>query len=86
MCDFYEMFYENPSSPSRALELTLRRDRMDANCAASDVRACRSRVLHLRRAAVKKGFRVASADQVEDPRKAKGIVKRESCGLSRPAR
>ena len=26
---------------------------------------------------VKKGFRVAICDQVEDPRKAKGIVKRE---------
>src|SRR3981189_548956 len=78
MGDFYEMFYEDALVASRALELTLTSRSKDANgggipmCGvpfhAADVYIARL---------VKKGFRVAICEQVEDPRKAKGLVKRE---------
>src|SRR6266513_6289214 len=78
MGDFYEMFYEDALVAARALELTLTSRSKDANgggipmCGvpfhAADVYIARL---------VKKGFRVAVCEQVEDPRKAKGLVRRE---------
>src|ERR1700719_2602791 len=78
MGDFYEMFYEDALVAARALELTLTSRSRDANgggipmCGvpfhAADVYIARL---------VKKGFRVAICDQVEDPRQAKGLVRRE---------
>src|SRR5579864_6362031 len=78
MGDFYEMFYEDALVAARALELTLTSRSRDANgggipmCGvpfhAADVYIARL---------VKKGFRVAVCEQVEDARKATGIVKRE---------
>ena len=78
MGDFYEMFYEDALVASRALELTLTSRSKDGNggpipmCGVPH-HAVDGYVARL----VKKGFRVAICDQVEDPRKAKGIVKRE---------
>src|SRR5437773_6725571 len=78
MGDFYEMFYEDALVASRALELTLTSRSKDA--AGGGIPMCGvpfhavdGYVARL----VKKGFRVAICDQVEDPRKAKGLVKRE---------
>ncbi len=78
MGDFYEMFYEDAVTASRALELTLTSRSKDAGggaipmCGvpyhAADVYIARL---------VKKGFRVAVCEQVEDPKKAKGLVRRE---------
>ncbi|OFV90084.1 MAG: DNA mismatch repair protein MutS [Acidobacteria bacterium RIFCSPLOWO2_12_FULL_65_11] len=78
MGDFYEMFYEDALVASRALELTLTSRSKDAAGGAVPMcgvpfHAVDGYIARL----VKKGFRVAICDQVEDPRKAKGIVKRE---------
>src|SRR6186713_3731289 len=78
MGDFYEMFYEDALIASRALELTLTSRSKEANGTGVPMcgvpfHAVDGYIARL----VKKGFRVAICDQVEDPRKAKGIVKRE---------
>jgi DNA mismatch repair protein MutS len=77
MGDFYEMFYEDALVASRALELTLTSRSKDGNggipMCGVPFHAVDAYIGRL----VKKGFRVAICDQVEDPRKAKGIVKRE---------
>src|SRR5512144_622463 len=78
MGDFYEMFYEDALIGARALELTLTSRAKDANGGGIPMcgvphHAVDTYIARL----VKKGFRVAICDQVEDPRKAKGIVKRE---------
>src|SRR4029450_12313505 len=77
MGDFYEMFYEDALVGSRALDLTLTSRSKDGNggipMCGVPFHAVDGYIARL----VKKGFRVAICDQVEDPRKAKGIVKRE---------
>jgi DNA mismatch repair protein MutS len=78
MGDFYETFYEDALVASRALEITLTSRSKDANGGGIPMcgvphHAVDTYIARL----VKKGFRVAICDQVEDPRKAKGIVKRE---------
>src|SRR5262245_8413436 len=78
MGDFYEMFYEDALVAARALELTLTSRYKDANGGGIPMcgvpfHAVDGYIARL----VRKGFRVAICDQVEDPRKAKGIVKRE---------
>ena len=78
MGDFYEMFYEDALTSARALELTLTsraKDRGGSPIPMCGVphHAADSYIARL----VKKGFRVAICEQVEDPRKAKGVVRRE---------
>src|SRR6266511_3930217 len=78
MGDFYEMFYEDALVAARALEITLTSRSKDANGGGIPMcgvpfHAVDAYIARL----VKKGFRVAICDQVEDPRKAKGIVRRE---------
>ena len=77
MGDFYEMFYEDAEVASRVLGLTLTARH---NGGASEVPLAGVPVKavneYLRRL-VRHGFRVAICEQVEDPRLAKGIVRRE---------
>ena len=78
MGDFYEMFYEDALTAARALELTLTSRSKDANGGAIPMcgvpyHAADTYIARL----IKKGFRVAVCEQMEDPRKAKGVVKRE---------
>src|SRR5262245_4482649 len=78
MGDFYEMFFEDALLAARTLELTLTSRSKDAGGGAVPMcgvpfHAVDGYIARL----VKKGFRVAVCDQVEDPRKAKGVVKRE---------
>src|SRR5206468_6558308 len=78
MGDFYEMFYEDALVAARALELTLTSRARDPNGGGIPMcgvpfHAVDGYIARL----VRKGFRVAICDQVEDPRKAKGLVKRE---------
>ena len=78
MGDFYEMFYEDALVAARALELTLTSRSKDASGGGIPMcgvpfHAADTYIARL----VKKGFRVAICDQVEDPKKAKGLVKRE---------
>src|SRR6516162_2686144 len=78
MGDFYEMFYEDALVAARALELTLTSRTKDSN--GSGIPMCgvpfHAVETYISRL-IRKGFRVAICDQVEDPRKAKGLVKRE---------
>jgi DNA mismatch repair protein MutS len=78
MGDFYEMFYEDALVAARALQLTLTSRSKDSNGGGIPMcgvpyHAVDSYIARL----VKKGFRVAICEQVEDPRKAKGVVRRE---------
>jgi DNA mismatch repair protein MutS len=78
MGDFYEMFYEDALVAARALDLTLTSRSKDAG--GQGIPMCgvpfHAADGYLARL-VRKGFRVAVCEQVEDPRKAKGLVKRE---------
>ena len=78
MGDFYEMFYEDALVASRALDLTLTSRSKDATGVAVPMcgvpyHAADGYITRL----VRKGHRVAICEQVEDPRKAKGVVKRD---------
>jgi DNA mismatch repair protein MutS len=77
MGDFYEMFYEDAEVASRTLGLTLTSRN---NGGASEVPLAGVPVKaageYLRRL-IQHGFRVSICEQTEDPRFAKGIVKRE---------
>ncbi len=77
MGDFYEMFYEDAKTAARVLEITLTsRDRNKEDgvpMCGVPVHAADSYLTRL----VQAGFRVAICEQVEDPRQAKGLVKRE---------
>jgi DNA mismatch repair protein MutS len=77
MGDFYEMFYEDAEVASRVLGLTLTARHnggaADVPLAGVPVKAVNE---YLRRL-VRQGYRVAICEQVEDPRVAKGIVRRE---------
>jgi len=77
MGDFYEMFYEDAETASRALGLTLTSRN---NGGASEVPLAgvpvKAASEYLRRL-VQQGYRVAICEQTEDPRQAKGIVRRE---------
>ena len=78
MGDFYEMFYEDALTASRVLELTLTSRAKDAHGTAIPMCGLPWHAVdgYLARL-VRKGYRVAICDQVEDPKKAKGVVKRE---------
>ena len=78
MGDFYEMFYEDALVAARALDLTLTSRSKDAGGAGIPMCGVPFHAVdgYLAKL-VGKGFRVAICEQVEDPRKAKGIVKRE---------
>ncbi len=75
--DFYEMFHEDAVTASRVLGLTLTSRNKGA---AEQVPLCgipyHSSQGYVARL-VENGFKVAVCEQVEDPRSAKGIVKRE---------
>ena len=75
--DFYEMFFEDAQTVSKELELTL----TGKDCGLEErapmcgvpyhaVEGYLSRL-------VQKGYKVAIAEQMEDPKQAKGLVKRE---------
>jgi DNA mismatch repair protein MutS len=78
MGDFYEMFFEDALLAARTLEITLTSRSKDANGGGIPMcgvpfHAVDSYIARL----VRKGFRVAICEQIEDARKAKGLVKRE---------
>lgn len=78
MGDFYEMFYEDALVASRALDLTLTSRSKDASGTAVPMcgvpfHAADGYIARL----VKKGYRVAICEQIENPKHAKGVVKRD---------
>ncbi len=77
MGDFYEMFYDDAEVGSRALGLTLT-SRNNGGAAAVPLAGVPAKAVneYVRRL-IRQGFRVALCDQVEDPKSAQGIVRRE---------
>ncbi len=78
MGDFYEMFYEDALTASRALDITLTSRSKDASGGGIPMCGIPHHAVdtYLTRL-VQKGFRVAICEQVEDPKTAKGLVRRE---------
>jgi DNA mismatch repair protein MutS len=77
MGDFYEMFFEDARLAAGELEITLTsRNKNDASpvpmCGVPH-RAAKGYIARL----IEKGYKVAVCDQVEDPKAAKGLVRRE---------
>ena len=77
MGEFYEMFYDDAELASRLLGLTLTARNnggaADVPLAGVPVKAAGEYVRRL----VEQGYRVAICEQVEDPKLAKGVVRRE---------
>jgi DNA mismatch repair protein MutS len=76
MGDFYELFYEDAKTIARALGLTLTSRDKGENpipMAGFPHHQLEGYLAKL----IRQGFRVAVCEQVEDPREAKGIVRRE---------
>ena len=75
--DFYEMFYEDAILASRELKLTLTgRDcgqEERAPMCGVPFHSCEGYIAKL----VSKGYKVAICEQTEDPKAAKGLVKRD---------
>ena len=75
--DFYEMFFDDAVVVARALDLTLTtRDKGKEN----PVPMCgvpHHAAKHYLAKLVERGFKVAICEQVEDPKAARGIVRRE---------
>ncbi|MEA3558485.1 MAG: DNA mismatch repair protein MutS, partial [Candidatus Thermoplasmatota archaeon] len=85
MGDFYEMFFDDAEVGARELDITLTaRDKGPYGgkipLAGIPYHALDSYLPKM----VKKGYKVAIAEQVEDPKKAKGIVKREVVRIVTP--
>ena len=85
MGDFYETFGEDAEVVSRELEITLTSRGRDADgekmpLAGVPIHAGEMYISRL----VRKGYRVAVCDQIEDPKKAKGIVKRDVVRIITP--
>lgn len=70
--DFYEMFYEDAKVGSSVLEIALT-SRQKVPMCGIPFHAANSYLAKL----LKRGFKVAICEQVEDPRLAKGVVKRD---------
>ncbi|MBI4147309.1 DNA mismatch repair protein MutS [Candidatus Woesearchaeota archaeon] len=75
MGDFYEMFYQDAVTAARELEITLTsrgKDEKKAALAGIPYHALENYLGRL----IKKGYKVAIIEQLEDPKLAKGLVKR----------
>jgi len=84
MGDFYEMFFEDAEISSRVLGITLTSRSKDE---ANKIPMCGvpyHAVSGYLGKMVKAGFRVAICEQTEDPKQAKGIVKREVVRIVTP--
>src|SRR5664279_4142572 len=75
--DFYELFFEDAVLAARELEITLTSRNREKGAAIPmcgvPFHAAEGYISRL----IQKGYRVAICDQVEDPKSAKGLVKRE---------
>ena len=82
--DFYEMFFEDAKITSRELELTLTGKQCGleerAPMCGVPFHSAEGYIARL----VEKGYKVAICEQVEDPKAAKGIVKREVIKIVTP--
>jgi DNA mismatch repair protein MutS len=85
MGDFYEMFFEDAITASKILEITLtsRNKGKDDSIPLCGIpyHAASSYIAKL----IEKGFKVAICEQIEDPKEAKGIVKRNVVRIITPS-
>lgn len=79
MGDFYEAFYEDAAILSKELDLTLTK-RQEIPMSGVPWHASETYIDRL----IEKGYRVAIAEQTEDPKLAKGIVRREVVKIVTP--
>ncbi len=79
MGDFYEAFYDDAEKLAKALDLTLTK-RQDIPMSGIPYHAFQNYIDRL----LAKGYKVAVAEQTEDPKKAKGLVKREVVRIITP--
>ncbi|MBN2244887.1 MAG: DNA mismatch repair protein MutS [Candidatus Aminicenantes bacterium] len=77
--DFYEMFYEDAKVASQVLEIALT-SRQKVPMCGIPYHAASSYLQKL----VRHGYKVAVCEQVEDPKKAKGVVRREVIKILTP--
>lgn len=83
MGDFYEMFYDDAVTASRELEITLTsrgKDEKKAPLAGVPYHAIEQYLARL----VRKGYKIVIVEQVEDPKLAKGLVKRDVVRIVTP--
>jgi len=78
--DFYETFFDDACQISAALNIVLTKRSAEIPMAGFPHHASEGYIAKL----VKKGFKVAICDQVEDPASAKGIVRREITDIVTP--
>src|SRR5664279_1202019 len=75
--DFYELFFEDAVLAARELQITLTSRNKEKGIAIPmcgvPYHAAEGYISRL----IQKGYRVAICDQVEDPKSAKGLVRRE---------
>jgi DNA mismatch repair protein MutS len=86
MGDFYEMFFDDALAAARALEITLTSRQKDAGGAAIPMcgvpyHAADTYIGRL----IRRGFKVAVCDQMEDAKHAKGVVKRDLVRVVTPS-
>ncbi|UZD76092.1 DNA mismatch repair protein MutS [Bacillus siamensis] len=82
--DFYEMFFEDAKKASQELEITLTsRDGGSADKIPMCGVPYHSAAAYIEQL-IKKGYKVAICEQTEDPKAAKGVVKREVVQLITP--
>ncbi|MBI3236316.1 MAG: hypothetical protein HYZ48_01195 [Chlamydiales bacterium] len=77
--DFYEAFYEDAITLSKELDITLTK-RHEIPMAGVPFHSCESYIDKL----IGKGYRIAIAEQMEDPSTTKGLVKREIVRIITP--
>ncbi|MEG0369365.1 MAG: DNA mismatch repair protein MutS, partial [Hungatella sp.] len=75
--DFYEMFFEDAITASKELEITLTGKECGLEERAPMCGVPYHAIENYLNKLVQKGYKVAIAEQVEDPKLAKGLVKRE---------
>ena len=82
--DFYEMFYEDALTASKELEITL----TGKNCGQEEKAPMCGVPYHAVEGylnkLVQKGYKIAVCEQIENPKEAKGIVKREVVRIVTP--
>src|SRR5699024_10082790 len=82
--DFYELFFDDALTASKELEITLtqRAAGLDEKIPMAGVphHVAEQYISRL----IQKGYKVAICDQVEDPKEAKGLVKREVTKIVTP--
>lgn len=82
--DFYEMFYEDAVKASQILELTLTARNKNADEPIPMCGVPYHSATNYIDTLTEKGYKVAICEQVEDPKQAKGMVKREVVQLVSP--